>query len=237
MSQPRTRSSSRGFQLLGALLVAALGFAVVAQLRQNSEQGLSTLRQSDLVRILDDVGHRRDRLGVEASDLAEQRRELTSGAGGSQAAIDAARARLEVLGVLAGTLPAKGPGVEVTISDPRAHVHAAQLLDLVQELRDAGAEAIQIGAVRVVASTALVDAPGGVQVGGSTLGPPFTVLAIGEGQTMATALGIPGGVVASLPDGAHAAVAVRQQVQVTALHAVQAPQYARPAATASPTAS
>ena len=93
----RIHWGGRGSAVLGALLLVALGFALVAQLRQNSEQGLSALRQSDLVRILDDVGDRRDRLAAEASDLQAQQRALTGGATGSQAAIDAARARLDAV--------------------------------------------------------------------------------------------------------------------------------------------
>ena len=189
----RIHWGGRGSAVLGALLLVALGFALVAQLRQNSEQGLSALRQSDLVRILDDVGDRRDRL---------HRR-----------------------------------GRRLCLTDPQSTVRSAQVLDLVQELRDAGAEAIQIGSVRVVASTWFADAAGGVSVDGTALRPPYTVLAIGESQTMATALEIPGGVVASLPDRAAATVAAREQVEVTALHAVRAPRYARPAITATPSPS
>jgi uncharacterized protein YlxW (UPF0749 family) len=224
-------------QLLVAVLVAALGFAIVVQLRQTEQQGLATLRQSDLVRILDDVGDRRDRLAAEASDLESQRRELTDVRTGDQAALDAARARATTLGILAGTVAAKGPGVEVYITDPRSTVRAATLLDLVQELRDAGAEAIQIGAARVVASTAFTDVRGGVAVDNLVLSAPYTVRAIGDGQTMATALEIPGGVIASMPEGAHATVATREEVEVTALHAMPDPAYARPAATPTPKAS
>ena len=233
----RIHWGGRGSAMLGALLLVALGFALVAQLRQNNAQGLSALRQSDLVRILDDVGDRRDRLAAEASDLQSQQRALAGGATGSQAAIDAARARLDALGVLAGTVAATGPGIEVFVTDPQSTVKSSQVLDLVQELRDAGAEAIQIGSVRVVASTWFADAAGAVSVDGTVLRPPYTVLAIGDSQTMATALEIPGGVVASLPDRAAATVAAREQVEVTALHAVQAPRYARPATTARPSPS
>jgi uncharacterized protein YlxW (UPF0749 family) len=222
-------------QVLGAVLVAALGFAFVAQLRQTGEQGLSALRQSDLVRILDDVGDRRDRLAAEASELDSQRRELSSGDADSSAAVEAARARLAELSVLAGTVPAEGTGVQVQITDPDGLVNSARLLDLVQELRDAGAEAIQVGGVRVVASTAFTDPPGGgVAVDGTRVRPPYNVLAIGDSQTMATALEIPGGVIASLPEGARATVAGKDDVKITALHAVRAPRYARPAATATP---
>ena len=48
---------SRG-QLVAAVLCALLGFAVAVQVRANQDAGLSGLRQTDLVRILDDVTER-----------------------------------------------------------------------------------------------------------------------------------------------------------------------------------
>jgi uncharacterized protein YlxW (UPF0749 family) len=222
-------------QLLAALLVAGLGFALVAQLTQDETERLASLRQSDLVRILDDIGDRRDRLAAERSDLEAEQRDLASGATDSEAAIKVARARLDALGVLAGTVPAAGTGLEVSISDPTGSVRAAQILDLVQELRDAGAEAVQIGSSRVVATTAFTDLAGGVAVDGVRQSPPYTVLAIGDGQTMSTALQIPGGVIASLPDGAEGTAAVKEDVQISALRPVPRPRYARPAAPAAPT--
>jgi uncharacterized protein YlxW (UPF0749 family) len=222
-------------QLLAAGLVAALGFALVAQLNQDQSQRLSGLRQSDLVQILDDIGDRRDRLASEQSDLEAEQREIATGATDSAAAIEAAQERLDSLGVLAGTVAAQGTGVQVFISDQKSAVRAAKVLDLVQELRDAGAEAIQVGSSRVVATTSFTDAPGGVAVDGVTQGAPYTVLAIGDGQTMATALQIPGGVIDGLPDGARGTVAVKDDIQITALRPVPRPRYARPAASAAPT--
>lgn len=221
-------------QALAAVLVALLGFALVAQINQRGEQGLTGLRQSDLVQILDNIGERRDRLASEQSDLEAERRDLTTGASGSQEAIAAAQSRLDALSILAGTVGAEGTGVEVFISDPQGQVRAADILNLVQELRDAGAEAIQVGDARVVATTAFTDVAGGVAVDGAAQRPPYTVLAIGDGQTMATALKIPGGVVASLPETARGTVATKDDVKITALRPVPTPRYAQPAATATP---
>jgi uncharacterized protein YlxW (UPF0749 family) len=222
-------------QVLATVLVAVLGFALVAQITQRDDQRLTGLRQSELVQILDNIGDRRDRLASEQSDLEAERRELSSGASGSQAAIAAARQRLDALGILAGTIGAEGSGVEVFISDPQREVRAAQVLDLVQELRDAGAEAIQVGTARVVATTAFTDVRGAVAVDGVRQTAPYTVLAIGESQTMATALEIPGGVIASLPDAARGSVAVKDDVKITALRPVPTPRYAQPAVTPTPT--
>jgi uncharacterized protein YlxW (UPF0749 family) len=220
-------------QLLAGLLLGLLGFSLVVQARQTQSDNLSSLNQSELVKILDTVTSQAERLDAEARELQETRQQLRSGSDQAAAAEQATRARLEVLGILAGTLPAQGRGVTLQIDDPQAAVDAAQLLDTVQELRDAGAEAIQIGSVRVVASTSFVDpdpgGAGGVVVDGTTLSPPFTFTAIGEPSTLKTALDIPGGVLETLrQDGARGTVRTVDDLKVTALATVAPPKFAVP---------
>ncbi|NAZ85165.1 DUF881 domain-containing protein [Kineococcus indalonis] len=225
--------ATRG-QLLAGVLCAALGFGVVVQVRQNDVAGLAELRESDLVRILDDTGERGDRLAEEVRQLEATREELTAGSDSAEAAARAARRRAEEYGLLAGTVPAAGPGVVATVTDPAGAVRAAAFVSLVQELRDAGAEAVQVGSVRVVASTAFQDAADGrgpgVLVDGTRLSPPYEVRVVADPATVSTALDIPGGVRESLRQlGAQLSVSTPEQVRVTALHAVSSPQYARPA--------
>jgi uncharacterized protein YlxW (UPF0749 family) len=234
--------------LLPAVLCAVLGFAVVVQVRSTQDAGLEGLRQTDLVRILDDVSERAARLRQEARDLEDTRARLTVGSGGSRAALQEAQDRARVLGVLAGTLPATGPGVEITISDPKGEVGPEVLLDTLQELRDAGAEAAELStvdgpAVRIVASTSFVD-PGdldqddadgangaGVVVDGIVLTSPYRFLVIGDPRTLAAALDIPGGVLDVLRQkDAQGVVTQRDDVDITSLRAAPSPRYARPAA-------
>jgi len=225
-------------QLVAAVLCAVLGFAVAVQVRANQDAGLTGLRQTDLVRILDDVSERAARLQTEARDLQEARDRVSGGSSGNRAALEEARGRARVLGILAGTLPASGPGIELTISDPDHQVGADVLLDALQELRDAGAEAIEVStasgpAVRVVASTSLVDVEGGVEVDGTVLVPSYRFRVIGEPRTLAAALDIPGGVLDVLRQReAHAVVTQRPSVPITSLRATPSPRYARPAAEA-----
>ncbi|WP_432503534.1 DUF881 domain-containing protein [Kineococcus arenarius] len=221
-------------QLLAGVLCAALGFGVVVQVRQTDVAGLADLRESDLVRILDDAGERGDRLAEEVRELERTRSELTAGTDSAEAAARAAEQRALEHGLLAGTVPAVGPGITATITDPAGEVGAAQFVSLVQELRDAGAEAVQVGDVRVVASTAFQSPPAGsgpgVVVDGTLLTPPYEVRVVADPQTVSTALDIPGGVRESLRQlGAELSVRTSEEVRVSALHAVSSPQYARPA--------
>lgn len=231
-----------------AVLLAVLGFAAVVQVRSTQEEGpLAAARQEDLVQILDELSNRNDRLRAEVTALEQTRAELTTGGDRSEAALEEARRRAQLLGVLAGTVPAQGPGMLLTITDPQARITADVLLDALEELRAAGAEAVQLEgpvdlsveaaqapegqSVRVVVSTALVDGPdGGVVVDGTALSPPYRFVVVGEPTTLASAVGIPGGVVDNVEQrGGSAVVEQREEVVVDALRPLQEPRYARPA--------
>ena len=216
-----------------ALLALVLGFAIATQVVQTQEQGLESLRQSDLVGILDNITQSQARLDAEARSLQTTRDQLVNGS--SAAALEAARARLDSLGVLAGTLPASGPGITLTIGDPQHKVTAPVLLDALEELRDAGAEAVQIGPVRVVASTSFTDAGTGIDIDGTRVEAPYTITAIGDAPTMAAAMDIPGGIVETVRGlGAEPRVTQSDNLRIDALQTLRAPRYARPVPTATP---
>lgn len=217
-------------QVVVGLLLLALGFAFAVQVRSTQADVLSGARTTDLVRILDDLGEQRTRLTAEASRLRATMNELESGADQAGAARQAARERLTTLGILAGTLPAKGPGVILAVGDTDGGVMAADLLDAVQELRDAGAEAIQINDVRVVGSTSFIASAEGVMVDGTVVVPSYEIRAIGDPKTLASALAIPGGVIEGMREaGGRPSVTESTEVLIDALKPLPKAEYARPA--------
>ncbi|WP_079101786.1 DUF881 domain-containing protein [Carbonactinospora thermoautotrophica] len=218
-------------QLVAAVLLALLGFALAVQVRANTaESQLQVARQSDLVRILDDVTDRTERLEEEARRLERQRDELLTGTNQEKAALEQAREKERVLGILAGTVRAEGQGIILEIQDPEGKVTAEALLDALQELRDAGAEAVQINSVRVVANTEFVNGgPGRVLVGGQQVSPPYTFKVIGDAATLASALEIPGGVRETLKEkGAQTEVKQMTNVTVDAVLPLRENRYAKP---------
>jgi uncharacterized protein YlxW (UPF0749 family) len=229
--EPTAKKGSRATQLAVALLAGLLGLALVVQIRSTQEDAdLSGARTSDLVRLLDDLDERAQRLDQEAERLRATRDELASGVDQQAVAREATREQLRTLEVLAGTVPVQGPGVVLTVIDPLGVVDAAELLDAVQELRDAGAEAIEVDGVRWVAGSYVLDAPDGLTVDGQPLAAPYEILAIGDPDTLESSLSIPGGVVESLRErGADAMIERRTRLTIRSLKPVPVPQYARPA--------
>lgn len=216
-------------QAVAAVLLALLGVALVAQVRSTEEAGLSQLRQSELVALLDNVSGRVDALQQEVVQLEADRLRLQGEQGGEAAAV-AAQERLESYAILAGTVPVEGPGITVYVNDPEGGVTQTMLLDAIQELRDAGAEAIQVGPHRVVASTYVgTDAEGQVTLDGSPLLPPYRIVAIGDSHTLAGAMAIPGGFSDSLRGaGATVEVVETDSLLIDALRTVEEPRYAQP---------
>lgn len=211
------------------VLALLLGFAMVAQVHETRSSGLENLRQEDLVALLDSVNQQSLKLSKEADNLTTTKKHLQDD-NGDRAALKAATARLQTLGILAGTLPATGPGIRITVNDPKDVVKPSDVLNAVEELRDAGAEAMQINDVRIVASTYFVESTDGrLVVDGTPLSPPYVITAIGDPHTMSTAMAIPGGVVDALKQlGASPSVTSAKRVDVTALQAASTPRYAQP---------
>ncbi|MFF2508644.1 DUF881 domain-containing protein [Streptomyces sp. NPDC058067] len=217
-------------QLIVAVLLFVLGLGLAIQVRSNSDSSaLRGARQEDLVRILDELDDRTQRLGDEKQRLEGQRTELENSSDQAEEARKQTVERERQLGILAGTVAAQGPGITLTVSDRKGAVQADMLLDAIQELRAAGAEAIQVNDVRVVADTYLTDASGGgVSVDRHKIGQPYVFKVIGKPQDLEPALNIPGGVVQTLEkEQATVTVARAQKIVVGALRPAKRPDYAR----------
>ncbi|GGR12273.1 DUF881 domain-containing protein [Streptomyces netropsis] len=216
-------------QLIVALLLCVLGLGLAIQVRStNDSSALRGARQEDLVRILDELDNRTKRLEDEKRRLENQQSELESSSNQAAEARKQTEQKEGQLGVLAGTVAARGPGIQLTVSDTKGKVEADMLLDAIQELRAAGAEAIQINNVRVVADTYFSGAAGRVEIDGKKVSQPYRFKVIGKPQDLEPALNIPGGVVQTLEkEQAGVAVARSEKIIVDALRPAKRPDYAR----------
>lgn len=198
----RTLTPQRsGTQVVITVLFVVLGFTLTAAISDNeSDSILANARQSDLVSLLDDLAQREARLEAENSRLEGARETLLGG--DEYSALNEAKRRADALGILAGTEKIIGTGVEISIS---GNLSASTLIDAIQELRDAGATAIQISdrglAVRLVANSWFADSTSGITVSGTALQVPITISVIGDPSVLEPAIKIPGGLVDTVGSG------------------------------------
>ncbi|MFD7720373.1 DUF881 domain-containing protein [Streptomyces sp. NPDC059814] len=219
-------------QLIVAVLLFVLGLGLAIQVRSNSDNSaLRGARQEDLVRILDEVDDRSQRLEDEKQRLEDQRTELENSSDQAEEARKQTVEKERQLGILAGTVAAHGPGITLTINDPGGAVEADKLLDALQELRAAGAEAIEVNGVRVVANTYFSGDGGAIKVDGRKISAPYVFKVIGKPQDLEPALNIPGGVVQTLEkEQATVHVSQADDIVVDALRPAERPDYARSSA-------
>jgi uncharacterized protein YlxW (UPF0749 family) len=225
------RARSRG-QIAIALTLALLGFLLATQLRsqQGLTQRLSIERESDLGQILTELTDRSDQLSSEIVDLRVKLAQASGTQAQEHALLDNARQQLQALQILLGLVAVKGSGIVMVFDDPQGTIGPDVLLDAVEELRDAGAEAIEVGGVRVVAGTAFTGDVRAIVVGGRPTSAPYELKAIGSSATLAEAMRIPGGVVDSLAAHAGASVRITEAGSISILQVSALPEFvhARP---------
>ncbi|MPZ66535.1 MAG: DUF881 domain-containing protein [Pseudonocardiaceae bacterium] len=227
----RRRRSRALSAVLITVLCLGLGLGIATQVqRTRSGDALADSRPQDLVVLLDGLQEREAALREDIAESEAALRRLRASGDTSAAALGEARARAGALAVLAGTVPVAGPGVELVVTDPGRQVGPETLLDVLQELRGAGAEAVQVGDVRIGVDAAFTGVPGSIALDGRQLAAPYRIRAIGDPSTLAAALNIPGGVVDTVRrGGGDSELTERDRLEITALRPLTDPQYARPA--------
>ena len=207
--------------LLLAVAATAVGFLLVGQLQseQEARAPLEAESEGDLARILADLNAEADALQGEIAELRIQLSDLRRSSQDESAAAEAADEQLRSLQVLAGTTPVQGPGVLVTVTDPNGSLTYDTLIDVVQELRDAGAEAVAVNDIRIGVATAFAERDQRITVDGTPLTTPYRIAAIGQPATLDGGLKIPGGAVDAISTirGVDVEVARRVEVSLPAL--------------------
>lgn len=172
--------------LLGILLVSQFRAQekIAAELRAQSSQNQLTLLGS----LIDSNAKLRD----EVAKLEGQLRSLAATDGPD---LEAMHEEVEQLRLLNGLTAARGTGVRVTLD---ASLESYWLQDLLNELRNAGAEAIAVNDRRIVAGSVIGGGANDLRLDGQPLARPYVVEAVGEPETLFTAVNRPGGLLLQL---------------------------------------
>ena len=228
LSKVLTSSSRR--QLVVAVLLAVLGFAFVVQVRDTkANDTYAGVRESDLIQVLNGLTGTAERARREVDRLQTRRDALRDQNGARSAALDEAEQRVRTLNIIAGLVPVTGPGLRVTITESTSRVSVGSLLDTVQELRTAGAEAMEFNdEIRLGADSSFQDAVGGIELDDQLLEPPYVLDVIGDPHILRTALTFSSGPVETLQslDGATVTIEDLESVEITSVRQASRPEYA-----------
>ena len=184
-------SSRRRIGIAGALVMAVFAVLVVTAAVQTSRNSVSDERErrelvAQVDRARNDVDEDRSRLLALQSDVRRLRTRQLRSDTSAQGVLDT----LRLLGMRAGTIAVRGPGVRVVADDaPGADSARNQVLDsdlqkLVNGLWEAGAEAISINGQRLTNLSTIRLAGGAITVNARSLRRPYVVSAIGNRDTL-----------------------------------------------------
>ena len=117
-----------------------------------------------------------------------------------------AEAELKLANQLLGLTELKGKGVIVTLDDNKNVgletanivnylVHDGDLMEMINELKNAGAEAISVNGQRIISQTAITCDGNVIRINNQKVGAPYIIQAIGMPEWLESALKLPGGLI------------------------------------------
>lgn len=199
----------QGWQITLTLFLLLVGFLLVFQFRAGMairrEVELPTVRVRDLAVLVNQQEEALMALAAEVDQLRGKLREYETAVAEGRSAAETMAREVDSYRLVLGLTPVQGPGVLVRLKEAgavgsvvAAQVQAQDLSGLVNELWSAGAEAISINGVRMLATTGIRQDEREIIAGNSRLQGPYLIRAIGNPNAMTAALNLRGGFVEGL---------------------------------------
>ena len=180
-----------------------LGILIFAQLQTQSrlELDLSTQSSSDLTIMINNLSERRLSLSNEISTAESTLYSYRTDYSDSTKLLESVSSETERLSAIVGTNPVYGSGITVELTKDMYPLYT-DVLDIVNELWAAGAEAVAINDHRLNDRSYLYydDAEKGtvITLDGEELVFPIVISAIGNSSTLESSLNMPGGIINNL---------------------------------------
>jgi len=192
-----------------AVFLALVGFLLVIQVRAGRsirrEVELPTLRVRELAVLVQQQEAAVRILQAEIADLQGKLAEYETAAAQGRSSAETLERQVASYRMVMGLTAVEGPGVVVRLRERQGAdgvvipaVQAADLSGLVNELWSAGAEAIAVSGIRILATTGFREAPDGIVAGSARLSRGYEIEAIGDPTVMTATLNLRGGYVEGL---------------------------------------
>jgi uncharacterized protein YlxW (UPF0749 family) len=196
--------------LFGVALL--IGLLLVGQLRSQARPTeISSLPAQELSQLIETLSNRNRELRTGLADIREQLREYRAAGSQGQSALDVTREDLRRITAFAGLAPVMGQGIILEVD---GRLDAIALNDLINELRNAGAEAMAVDAIRITHRSVASQGPTALVIDGIDVGERFTVRAIGSPEGLLATMQRPGGIISQLEQFINATIEARQSEQI-----------------------
>lgn len=165
--------------IIVSLVGAALGFLLVVQLRSQAEVARTLAGQDDtsIALLINDLNNANNQLIEQGAALSQQDAQLRQALSSGGADAPALQKELTTLQVVNGELPVHGPGLTIRM---QGTVMDFELQDLLNGLRQAGAEAFALNGYRLVGSTPIISRGNDLMVDDHGVSSPLLLQVIGD---------------------------------------------------------
>lgn len=151
-------------------------------IEQTDLANIATMREAELREELAKWNSKYEELYQKYEEETIKKQEYQDSLGTDVEASALIEEELKETNILLGLTDVEGPGIEILLTDNATKdIDAYDLLELVNELRLAGAEAISINGERIIAMSEIVDINYSfIVINGNRISSPYTVKAIGN---------------------------------------------------------
>ncbi len=197
---------------LVAVLIGVLG---VGQLNSHARsREVSSLSAQELSTLIETLTSRNRELSAGLADIRDQLRQYEVSGPQSESALQVSREDLRRITAFGGLAAVTGQGI---VMDVNGSLDAIALNDLVNELRNAGAEALAVDDVRITARSVAIQGPSSLQIDGVDIARRFTLRAIGSPDGLLGAMQRPGGIISQLK------LFISATIEITQANSLQLP--------------
>lgn len=198
----------RASQLTLAAVALLIGVLVVGQIRsQDRPTEVGSLSPQELSARIEALSAANSDLRAGLADARGQLADYRNAEAQGQSALDVSREELRRLRAWSSLDPVDGQGIVVVVTGSLDEI---AVNDLINELRNAGAEALAIDGVRITAHSVAAHGTTSLEIDGVPIGRSFRLSAIGDPDGLLAALERPGGLISQLELFVQATLAVTE---------------------------
>jgi len=197
--------------LFGVALL--IGILLVGQLRSQARPTeISSLPAQELSQLIETLGQRNRELRTGLADVREQLREYRVAGSQGQSALEVTREDLRRITAFAALASVQGQGIILEVD---GRLDAIALNDLLNELRNAGAEALAVDEIRITHRSVATQGAVNLLIDGVEVGERFRLAAIGSPEGLLATMERPGGIISQLEQFINATIVARQSERIT----------------------
>lgn len=197
--------------IIFAIMSMALTYGICVQMKTVNQNGTTvnlTAQQSELKNEILKTSEKYDNLYEELEELELELEKERENSTSNNSNLTMLEEKIKEKNIALGLTEVTGTGIKIVLNDGNSSinylgnisdllVHDGDLIRVVNELFNAGAEAVSINGQRIIATSAIECDGNVVKINGNKIGAPFEITAIGYPEQLA-GISRPGGTIEAL---------------------------------------